>query len=74
MEEMTAQYQVCLKVLKIPQLNTIVLKQVGGQNFFVAAPNSIVISEENLKFIIKFLLFNGYLGKEFLKEILQEDV
>jgi hypothetical protein len=58
-----------LKVLKIPQLNTIVLKQVGGQNFFVAAPNSIVISEENLKFIIKFLIYNNYIDKEFLKDV-----
>lgn len=63
--------QTYLKILKIPQLNTIVLKQFGGQNFFVAAPNSIVISEENLKFIIKFLIFNGYIDKDFLKEILE---
>jgi hypothetical protein len=66
------QSETYLKILKIPQLNTIVLKQVGGQNFFVAAPNSIVISEENLKFIIKFLLYNGYLDSDFLKEYFKD--
>lgn len=65
--------QTYLKILKIPQLNTLVIKQFGGFNCFIAAPNSIVISEENLKFIIKFLIFNGYLDKEFLKEALNED-
>lgn len=63
-----------LKVLKIPQLNTIVLKQVGGQNFFVAAPNSIVISEENLKFIVKFLVYNGYIDKNFLREAMDDEI
>ncbi len=64
--------QTYLKLLKIPQLNTIVIKQVGGFNFFIAAPNSIVISEENLKFILKFMLFNGYINREFVEDLLKD--
>ncbi len=64
--------QTYLKLLKIPQLSTIVIKQVGGFNFFIAAPNSIVISEESLKFILKFMLLNGYIGKDFVEDLLKD--
>ncbi len=36
-----------LKITKIPQLNSVVLKQEGG-HFFIAAPNSFIIDKSGL--------------------------
>lgn len=60
-----------LKVFKIPHMNTIVIKQSGG-NFFVATKDSIVIDIFGLSSILKFLLLSGMLSPKVLEGILEE--
>lgn len=61
-----------LVVSKIPNLNTVVIKQVGGRDFFIAAPNSIVIPIPSLAFIISFLIKNNYISHKVIEGILEE--
>ena len=60
-----------IKVTKIPNLNTLVIKQEGGR-YFLAAEDSIVIDVPGLSYLIKFLLFSGYLSPRTLEGILEE--
>jgi hypothetical protein len=61
-----------IKVMKIDQLNTIVIKQEGGQDFFISAPNAIIISVSSLSFLLKFLTENDYISVKVLEGIIQE--
>ncbi len=60
-----------LKIMQIPHLNTIVIKQIG-RNFFVATPDSIVIDIPGLSFILKFLVLNEIVSYRILEGILEE--
>ncbi len=61
-----------LTISKISQLNTLVIKQKEGRDFFIATPSSIVISVDTLAFILKFLVQNNYMSKKVLEGILQD--
>ena len=61
-----------LKVTKIPNLNTIVIKQEEGRDFFITSSDSIVISVSSLIFIIHFLVMNGYISQKTIEGILEE--
>lgn len=60
-----------LKIHKIPHLNVIVIKQTGG-NFFVSAPNSIVIDLFGLSSILKYLLVSEIVSPKLLEGVLEE--
>jgi len=60
-----------VKILKIPKLNTLVIKQYDGQ-FFVTDKNSIVIDVFGLASILKFMVFNKLLSHKVLEGILEE--
>ena len=59
-------------VTKIPLLNTLVIRQFGGQDFFISAKDSIVISIPALSFLLKFLLGSGVVSVKLLEGIIQE--
>lgn len=61
-----------IKVMKIAPLNTIVIRQEGGHDFFIAAPDSIIISISSLSFLLKFLTENDYMSIKVLEGIIQE--
>lgn len=61
-----------ISVAKIPNLNTLVIKQYDGRNFFISASDSIIISIPNLAFLIKFLVQNDYMSKRVIEGILSE--
>jgi hypothetical protein len=61
-----------LTVRKIPRVNTLVLTQTEGQEFFVSTKDNIVISISSLAFIISFLVKNGYVNFKVLEGILEE--
>lgn len=61
-----------LTVTKIPKLNTLVIKQVDGRDFFIAAPNVLVISVSSLSFLLKFLVDNEFLSYRVLEGVLEE--
>jgi hypothetical protein len=61
-----------LKVTKIPNLNTIVIRQEEDRDFFITSSDSIVISVSSLMFILHFLVMNGYISQKTLEGILEE--
>jgi hypothetical protein len=61
-----------LTVTPIPNLNLLVIKQFEGRDFFISAPNSIIISVTSLAFLIKFLVQNGFISEQVLVGILEE--
>lgn len=72
MEQPLLNQQPQIQAIRIPHLNTLVIKQKFGQSFFVAASNSIVISVPTLAFIIKFLVMNNFISPKVLEGILEE--
>lgn len=58
-----------VKLTKIPQLNSIVIKQEGG-HFFISAPNSIIIDREGFLQLIKALVDIGFIEEIDLTSIL----
>jgi len=61
-----------LTVTKIPLLNSIVIKQYGGRDFFIAAPDSIIISIPSFSFLLRFLVENGFVSEKILEGVLEE--
>jgi hypothetical protein len=61
-----------LKIFKINNLNTVVIKQLDGRGFFIATPDSIVMSIPSLTFILKFLLINKMISPKIIEGILEE--
>jgi hypothetical protein len=61
-----------LLVQSIPRLNSLVLRQEGGNGFFIAADNSIIISVKTLAYILQFLVNNNYLSEKVISGILEE--
>lgn len=61
-------------VTKLPKINTLVIKQEEGGNFFIAAPNVLVIDIFGMSMLIKFMVMNGFLSRKVLEGILEECV
>ena len=60
-----------LKIFKIPNMNTIVIKQTGGK-FFVSTNDSIVIDLFGLSSILKYLLVSETISPKLLEGVLEE--
>jgi hypothetical protein len=61
-----------IKVTKIAPLNLIVIRQEGGHDFFISAPDSILISVASLSFLLKFLAENDYISVKTLEGIIED--
>lgn len=61
-----------IKCIKLPSLNTIVIKQIEGRDFFITTQDSLVIGISSLVFILHFLIMNGFLSPKTLEGILEE--
>jgi hypothetical protein len=61
-----------LIITKIKHMNMVVIKQEDGKDFFISAPDAIVISIPNLAFILQFVVMNGYMSPKVLEGILEE--
>jgi hypothetical protein len=61
-----------LTVLRIPHMNTIVIRQLGDKKFFVATSDAIVIDMFGLSSILKFLLVSGMMSPRVLEGVLGE--
>lgn len=59
-------------VSRIPKINTLVIKQTDGQDFFVASKNIIVLPVDSLSHLLSFLVSNGYISAKLLEGILEE--
>lgn len=58
-------------ISKIPNLNTIVIRQIDGR-VFITTPDSIMVSPVSLAAILKQLVKQGFLSKKVLQGILSE--
>jgi hypothetical protein len=63
-----------LTVTRIPNMNTIVIRQLEGKDFFITSKDSIVIGIDSLAFILKFLVMNNLMSYKVLEGILEEKV
>jgi hypothetical protein len=61
-----------LTVMRIPHINTVVIKQIDGRDFFLTSKDSIVIGVDSLSFIIKFLVDSGAISPKLLEGILED--
>lgn len=61
-----------ITVSSIPQLSTLVIKQSDGRDFFIATPDSIIMTISSLTFLLTFLLENGFISPRTLEGILEE--
>lgn len=61
-----------LQITKLPNINTLVLKQTGGKEFFISTKDSIIISPGSLAFILKFMVLNDFLSPKVLEGVLEE--
>lgn len=52
-----------LKITRIPQLNSIVLKQEGGR-FFISTPNSFIIDKDGLMKLLYELIKLGFIAED----------
>ena len=52
--------------------NNLVLRQEGGQQFFISTTDSIIISIPKLSTILKFLVLNNFMSIKVLEGIVQE--
>ena len=59
-------------VSSIPKINNIVIKQVGGRDFFISTTDSIIISVSSLAFLLSFLVKNNYMSYKVLEGILED--
>lgn len=60
-----------VKVTKLNDLNTLVIRKEGGR-FFISTDNSIIISITNLSYLLKFLVFSGMISPKVLEGVLSE--
>jgi len=61
-----------LKITKLDNANTLILRQSEGKEFFISTMDSIVISPKSLAFILKFMVINDFLSPKVLEGVLEE--
>lgn len=59
-------------VSKIPNLNSIVIKQIGDGHYFMTTSDSIIITVPSLSALIKYLVKHDYVSIKVLEGILSE--
>ena len=60
-----------LKIIKIPYIDTIVIKQ-RNRKFFITTKDSVVIDTAGLYLIIEFLMLNNMIDYNIIERILDE--
>jgi len=60
-----------LKIFRIPNMNVIVIKQVGGK-FFISTKDSIVIDLFGLSALLKYLLVSEAISPKLVEGVLEE--
>jgi hypothetical protein len=61
-----------LTVTKLPVNSNIILKQIGGKDFFISSNDSIILSPSSLANILKFLVIGGYISHKLLEGVLED--
>ncbi|HAQ02986.1 TPA: hypothetical protein DCQ22_03795 [Candidatus Nomurabacteria bacterium] len=61
-----------LKITRLPKTNTLIVKQEGGNDFFVGSRNCLVINIPSYIFILQFLVQNNLVPHQVLEGILED--
>jgi hypothetical protein len=61
-----------LKITRLPKTNTLIIKQEGGNDFFVGSRNCVVINIPSYIFILSFLVQNGLIDHQVLEGIMED--
>jgi hypothetical protein len=61
-----------IRVYKIPNINTIVIKKSDGDPFFLLTTDSFIITPSNLAYLLKSLIKHGIISKKLLEGVLNE--
>jgi hypothetical protein len=61
-----------LEITKLPNRDTVIIKQIGQPEFFVSSYNVVAIDTPVLVFIVKFLLQNEMMSKDEFKGMFYE--
>jgi len=61
-----------LKILKLNDHNTLVIRQEGGNDLFISNKDGVIISIISLSFLLKFLVFHGFVSVKVLQQIVDE--
>jgi hypothetical protein len=61
-----------VQILKLDDLNTIVIKKDKNDNFFITSPDSIVISVFNFSILLKVMLYQNKISPKMLEGLLSE--
>lgn len=61
-----------IKVLRLNDLNTVVIRKSKGSGFFRTSDDGLIISVQNLSHLLKYLVFNGIISPKILEGILSE--
>lgn len=61
-----------IQIMKLNDLNTLVIKQKGEEKYFITTDNSIIISINNLSYLLKYLIVSGMVSHKVLEGILEE--
>lgn len=59
-------------VLKLSDVNTLVIQKELGDDFFITTKDSIIITTFNLSALLKFMLFREILSPKFLQTIVDD--
>jgi hypothetical protein len=61
-----------VQILKLDDLNTIVIKKDKDDNFFITSPDSIVISIFNFSVLLKVMLYQNKISPKLLESLIEE--
>jgi len=61
-----------VKVMKLENLNTLVIKDEGNKFFTVTAPNNLIISIPHLSYLLKYLLLTDVISPKLIEGVLGE--
>ena len=61
-----------LKILKLNDHNTLVIRQEDGNDLFISNKDGVIISITNLSFLLKFLVFSKFISVKVLEQIVNE--
>lgn len=57
-----------LKLTRLSQLDTVVIKQEGGR-FFISTPNSIIIDKAGYLWLMEVLIKSGFINTKDVQEV-----
>lgn len=61
-----------LSILSLAGTDTLIIRKQKDSNFFITAPDSIIISKDSLIMLVNFLVTNNFLSPKVIEGIIEE--